>query len=188
MIIKDNVKNEIIINKSRFITYLYIVKNKDEFLNYLELLKNKYKDATHICYAYIINSNIKFSDDKEPNGSAGLPIYEVLKKNNLNYIACFVVRYFGGIKLGGSGLIRAYSNSVSLCLKKTDIIEYEEKVKIKFTISYPTNELIESFIKNSTILEKIFNDNITYIVTINKKELINLDKYKINYQILDNNL
>ena len=188
MVIKDNVVNEIVINKSRFITYLYKIKNKDEFNNYLELLQKKYKDATHICYAYIINSEIKFSDDKEPNGSAGLPIYEVLKQNNLNYIVCFVIRYFGGIKLGGSGLIRAYSNSTSLCLKKTDLIEYIPKYKIQFYIPYSKASIIEKIIDKDDILEKTFNDNIIYIVLVTQNNLIKFDKYQIPYTILEENI
>ena len=131
MIINSNVINEIIINKSKFITYLYKIKNKDDFFKYYNELKKTYKDATHICYAYIIDNEIKYSDDSEPSGSAGLPIYDVLKKNNLNYIACFVIRYFGGIKLGGSGLIRAYSNCASLALKRTTIVKLEKLYKLK---------------------------------------------------------
>ena len=179
MIIENNVKNEIIINKSRFITYLYKVFIKEEFINYYNKLKDEYKDATHICYAYIINNEIKFSDDKEPNGSAGLPIYNVLKNNNLNYIACFVIRYFGGIKLGGSGLVRAYSNSVSLCLKETKIIEYQEKIKITITIPYTKSSIIESIINKDNILEKKYLDDITYKVLITKEELDKLNNLQI---------
>ena len=179
MIIENNVKNEIIINKSRFITYLYKVFSKEEFINYYNKLKDEYKDATHICYAYIINNEIKFSDDKEPNGSAGLPIYNVLKNNNLNYIACFVIRYFGGIKLGGSGLVRAYSNSVSLCLKETKIIEYQEKIKITITIPYTKSSIIESIINKDNILEKKYLDDITYKVLITKEELDKLNNLQI---------
>ena len=183
MVIKNNEKNEIIINKSRFITYLYKINSKEEFVNILDNLKKEYKDATHICYAYIINSDIRFSDDKEPNGSAGLPIYNVLKNNNLNYIACFVIRYFGGIKLGGSGLVRAYSNSVSLCLKETEIIEYKEKVKVQITIPYSKNNLIENIINKEDILEKKYDDLVYYKVLIDKEDLKKLDEKKIEYII-----
>ena len=183
MIIKDNVKNEIIINKSKFITYLYKINNKEEFFNLLNNLKTIYKDATHICYCYIINSDIKFNDDKEPSGSAGLPIYEVLKKNNLNYIACFVIRYFGGIKLGGSGLIRAYSNSVSLCLKNTELIEYKKTFKIEINIPYSKTSIIENIINKDNIIEKYFNDSITYIILATNDELDKIKNYGINYII-----
>ncbi len=187
MIISSNVINEIIINKSRFITYLIKIKNKDEFLKHYDELKNKYKDATHICYAYQINNEIKYSDAKEPTGTAGLPIYNVLKQNNLNYIACFVIRYFGGIKLGGSGLTRAYSNSVSLALKKTSIIKLEKKYIIKIITNYQELNIIDKIIDNNSILEKEYHDFITYTVLINHDVLEKLDSFNINYQILENN-
>lgn len=183
MIIKNNVQNEIIINKSRFITYLYKINSKEEFINIFNKLKKEYKDATHICYAYIINSEIKFSDDKEPNGCAGLPIYNVLKNNNLNYIACFVIRYFGGVKLGGSGLVRAYSNSVSLCLKETEIIEYKEKIKIQIIVPYSKNNLVEQMIDKEDILEKIFDDFVYYTILITNDDIKKLDEKKLEYII-----
>ena len=78
-----------------------------------ELTKKEYKDSTHICYAYIINSSEKCSDDGEPNGTAGLPILNILKKNNLTNVLAIVIRYFGGIKLGAGGLLRAYSDAAN---------------------------------------------------------------------------
>ena len=95
-----NIENTITINKSKFITNLISVNNIDEINYNLNIIKNKYKDATHNCYAYIINNNKRFSDDNEPSGTAGLPILDCLEKNNLNYVLCIVTRYFGGIKLG----------------------------------------------------------------------------------------
>lgn len=187
MIIEDNVINEIEINKSKFITYIYKVKTLKEINEYLEKLKKDYKDATHICYAYKIDNTIKFNDDNEPVGTAGIPILEVLNKNNLNYVACFVIRYFGGIKLGSGGLIRAYSNSTSECLKKTKIKKLEKLFKIKLTISYQENKLLEKIIKNENIKEKDYQENITYILIINQNIKEKIDKLKINYKILDDN-
>ena len=187
MIINSNTINEIIINKSRFITYLYKVKTKDEVLNYYNELKNIYKDATHICYAYIIDNEIKYYDDAEPNGTAGMPIYNVLKQNNLNYIVCFVIRYFGGIKLGAGGLVRAYSNSASLCLKKTKIIKLEKLTKIKLTIDYQTLSTIENIINKDNILDKDYQDNITLTILVNKQELNNINSYNLKYEILEEN-
>ena len=187
MIISSNVINEIIINKSRFITYLYKIKDKNEFLNYYNELKNEYKDATHICYAYIINNEIKYSDANEPSGSAGLPIYNVLKINNLNYIACFVIRYFGGIKLGGSGLIRAYSNSTSLALNKTNIIKLEKLFKLEITTNYQELNTLINIINEDNIIEKKYQDNIILIVIINQDIKNKLDSYNINYKIIDDN-
>ena len=109
--IKFNIENEFIIKKSKFITKLYFVTSEIEIKNILDENKTEYKDATHICYAYILNNVERFNDDSEPSGTAGMPILNVLKNNNLNNVLCIVIRYFGGIKLGAGGLIRAYCSS-----------------------------------------------------------------------------
>lgn len=185
MIIENDIINEIIINKSKFITYLYKVKSIDEVNKYLNKLKEKYKDATHICYAYIIDNNQRFNDDFEPSGTAGMPILEVLKKNNLNYIACFVIRYFGGIKLGAGGLVRAYSNSCSQALKMTKLEKSQKKYKIKLTISYTDNNIFEKIITNKNILESSFQDNITYIILATELEKEKLDSSNFKYEIIE---
>lgn len=187
MIIDKNVINEIIINKSKFITYLYKVKTEDEINNYLNNLKKEYKDATHICYAYILPSKEKYDDNNEPTGTAGIPILDVLKKNNLNYIVCFVIRYFGGIKLGSGGLVRAYSNSCSLALKETNIKNFEKLFKIKLEIDYKDNKIIENLVDNNNVLDKEFNLKITYTILINEDKKEKLDSLNIDYQVLDDN-
>ncbi len=188
MIIENNVFNQIEINKSKFITYLYKVKTIDEVLKYLNELKKKYKDATHICFAYIIDNNIKFNDDAEPSGTAGVPILDVLKKNNLNYIVCFVIRYFGGIKLGSGGLIRAYSNSTSLCLAKTKIIPINKLLKIKLTVTYQENKLLNKLLNNRNILDITYNENITYLLLIDNSIKEKLDSYNLNYLIIEKDI
>ncbi len=188
MIIEDNTTNTIEINKSKFITYLYKVKSIKEVNDYLNNLKEKYKDATHICYSYIINGEIKYYDDGEPSGTGGIPILEVLKKNNLNYIVCFIVRYFGGIKLGASGLLRAYSNSTSLCLKKTKIKKLEKLIKIKFQITYKENKLLENFINKEKIIEKIYDNKVSYIIITNKDFLEKLENLNISYNIIEKDI
>ena len=105
--IQKEITSEIIINKSRFITILTNINDIDKVKEKLEEIKKKYKDATHYCYAYIINNHEKCSDNGEPSGTAGMPILNVLKQNDLTNILCVVIRYFGGIKLGAGGLIRA---------------------------------------------------------------------------------
>lgn len=187
MIISNNVKNEIVINKSRFITYLYKVKDENEIINYLNELKKEYKDATHICFAYILNEKEKYNDNNEPTGTAGMPILEVLKKNNLNYIVCFVIRYFGGIKLGSGGLVRAYSNSCSQALKLTNIIEFQKLYKIKLTISYQDNKILDKIITEENILNKEYNLDITYTLLVNKDIIDKLNSNNIKYIIEDDN-
>lgn len=111
--IKNDLNGELIVNKSRFITYVYKVNNVLEVNEKIDALKAKYKDATHYCYSYIIDNIKRFNDDKEPNHTAGMPILNVLESKNLNYVLAVVVRYFGGVKLGAGGLVRAYTNAVS---------------------------------------------------------------------------
>jgi len=104
------------ISKSKFYSYLYEIDKIDDFKTKLEALKKEHKKATHICYAYIIDDNgskEKAYDDGEPKGTAGMPILNVLKRKSLRNVAVFVVRYFGGVKLGAGGLVRAYTKSVS---------------------------------------------------------------------------
>lgn len=168
MTIENNCINELIINKSKFITYLYKINSKEDILKILTNLKQEYKDATHIVYAYILDNEVKYNDDNEPTGTSGFPILEVLKKNNLNHVICICIRYFGGIKLGAGGLIRAYSNSCSLAIKKTTIVALEEKYKIKITFSYDLTSKIDNLINQSNIIEKSYQDDITYYLIVNK--------------------
>lgn len=111
------IENEIIIKKSKFIAKLYKINNLNEIDNVINDLKKEYKKATHICYAYIINGQEKAVDDGEPSGTAGKPILNVLQKRKLNEILVVVIRYFGGIKLGAGGLVRAYTKSASEIIK-----------------------------------------------------------------------
>ena len=146
--IKNNAENILTINNSKFICNLYKVYSYDEVLKYLELTKKKYKDATRYCYGYTIDKNIKASDDNEPSGTAGTPIKEVLTKNNLNYILCIVTRYFGGIKLGASGLIRAYTKSLTLALKEDNIANIVKGTKMTITFPYNISKEIDYILKN----------------------------------------
>ena len=179
-IIKDDVY-ELEINKSRFITLLYRVKSIDDVKNKLSYVKDLYKDATHYCYAYIINDNKKSSDDGEPGGTAGVPIMEVLLKNDLNFVLCIVVRYFGGIKLGAGGLVRAYSKSVSNSLDEENIIELIPGYEIVFDCSYDNQKNIDYLLREFKV-EKEYLDIVKYIVFLPKDKISILDN--INYEII----
>lgn len=140
-LIKETYQNEIIINKSRFIAFLYRVNTLDEVEEILKSHRKKYYDATHNCYAYIIGENAliqKASDDGEPSKTAGFPILDVLIKNNLSNILCVVTRYFGGILLGSGGLVRAYSGSASEVLKKAQLFEIKKLLKLILFMDYST--------------------------------------------------
>ncbi len=105
------------IKKSKFVGYYYQVESIEEIEIILENLKKEHKKAKHSPYAYKINGQIKKSDDKEPSGTAGMPILNIIDRNDLNYALIVIVRYFGGIKLGAGGLLRAYSNTAKECIK-----------------------------------------------------------------------
>lgn len=184
--IKDNVKSEIIINKSKFITYIYKVKSIEEVESYMQNLKKEYKDATHICYSYIIDNTKRFNDDGEPGGTAGMPILNVLENNKLNYVFAAVVRYFGGIKLGAGGLVRAYTNSITTTLNETVLNEliYGSHVSIKF--NYDNSKQIDNILKNTTV-EKKYDDYVYYEFDTENKELINkLTNLVIDINVIDN--
>ena len=186
--IKESIENTIIIKKSKFITKLIKINNIDEVNKYLEETKKEFKASTHICYAYIVNGQEKCVDDGEPSGTAGLPILNILKKNNLTNVLAIVIRYFGGIKLGAGGLVRAYSNSVNDTLKLTEIIELEEGYLVELEFSYDQVKLVDYILNDKTIINKEYNDNIVYSFYLNKDELNfipELEKVAIHVSIKD---
>lgn len=181
--IKKFIKNEIEINKSRFITLLYVVHNKDEVVQYLDTTKNNYPDATHYCYAYIIDNLEKASDDGEPSKTAGAPILNVLKQKKLNHVLCIVVRYFGGVKLGAGGLVRAYSNSCSLALEKAEIASLVRGKRVRFSIDYNNIDTLNYLLQDEQIIYKEFSDKVIYEVLISSDRLASLGMFE--YDILD---
>lgn len=187
--IQKEITSEIIINKSRFITILTNINDIDKVKEKLEEIKKKYKDATHYCYAYIINNHEKCSDNGEPSGTAGMPILNVLKQNDLTNILCVVIRYFGGIKLGAGGLIRAYSTSASVALNKATITNIVNGYNITIEFSYNNLKQIDYLLKNIDI-KKDYQTNITYNFNITEtkfnqieNELTKLSKIKLKKQI-----
>lgn len=160
--IKNNVKNEIIINKSRFITYLYKVNNIFEVNNIINSLKKEYKDATHHCYAYILGNIKRANDDGEPSHTAGMPMLNVLESNDLDNILAVTIRYFGGIKLGAGGLVRAYTSSVTEALKETDIILLLKSYKAVIEFDYKDIDKINYILKDYKITYKEYDNNVIY--------------------------
>lgn len=183
--IDNDITNEIIIKNSKFICIIHKIYNIDDIDLYLKTVKDLYKDATHYCYAYIINDIKKFNDDGEPNGTAGSPIIQVLEKNNLNYVICIVIRYFGGIKLGAGGLIRAYSKSVVECLKLSNIKELIKGYNVDIIFNYNYINTVNYLLKECNILNKEFNDNITYNLNIDNN-LYNQLKNDSNIKVIIN--
>lgn len=172
--IKETSINEIVIQKSRFICIISKLDNKNDLDSILNNIKNTYKDATHYCYAYIINGNQKYNDDGEPSGTAGNPILNVLKFHNLNNLVAIVVRYFGGIKLGAGGLVRAYTKAVTECLKICDLEEEKEWITFKITVSYDNLKYIYKYIDEKYIKEKEFDNLITILVKMPHDEYLSI--------------
>ena len=130
---------EFVINKSRFIGYGCPCETEEEALAFLARIRQKHKDATHNCYAYIIGLNsgiMRYSDDGEPGGTAGVPIYEVLRKEGLTDVCCVVTRYFGGILLGAGGLVRAYTKGVKDAVDVAQIKCMAAAVRLAVTVDY----------------------------------------------------
>lgn len=115
----------LVINKSKFYAFVYPITSEEEAKEHINNLENRFADATHVCTAYLLSSPKveKANDDGEPSGTAGKPMLELLKKKGLDNVLLAVVRYFGGIKLGAGGLVRAYTNAGNLVLDKAQIVE-----------------------------------------------------------------
>lgn len=182
--IKETIENTLIIKNSRFITIIYNINDINDIDKYLKLVKDKYKDATHYCYAYILPNNIKCSDDGEPSGTAGKPILDVLTKHNLNFVLAIVVRYFGGIKLGAGGLIRAYSKCISTCLNNTELTKLILGKNIDIYFTYKDINDIDLLLTNCHINNKNYQDMISYNVNIPNNLLPILEN---KYQVKINN-
>lgn len=179
--IHDIIESEIVIDKSRFITTLYPVDNVDTINDLLTKIRKKYYDATHNCYAYIIdNGNIqKCSDDGEPSKTAGYPMLDVLKKNDMTNVLAVTTRYFGGIKLGAGGLVRAYSSSVSTALKDVTFFESKLLEIYQVDISYPDYSKNIDFWNNMMIKESSFSDSVSLKIAFYENDIIpSLDKIK----------
>ena len=183
--IKNEIENEIIIKNSKFITVLIPINDTKKINEIIDTLKIKYPKATHYCYAYVTKDHQKSSDDKEPSSTAGLPMLNVLLKNNIINVLAVTIRYFGGIKLGAGGLVRAYSKSVSNALEKSSIIELDNAITIEIKTSYESQKQLDYLLKNSNILSKEFKEEITYIATIPIHLEQELNAY--NYKILATN-
>ena len=143
-------KTERIINRSRFISQCFPVRSEDEALSRLNEVRKQYPDATHVCYAYRIgelSETTRFSDAGEPSGTAGMPILEVLKANELTYVLCTVTRYFGGILLGAGGLTRAYAKAAKDALDAAGKARMQPFSVLLLECPYPMFERIKLLIE-----------------------------------------
>lgn len=179
--ISSNITSELIIKNSRFITVLLKISSQDNISKIMEDIKKEYPKATHYCYAYITENTMKASDDGEPGGTAGMPMLNVLEKEKIINVLAITIRYFGGIKLGAGGLVRAYSKSVKNALNCTETINLELGYQVLITTSYDNQKNLDYLLKNYHIISKDYQEQIKYVVDIpeEKLDILNNHQYEI---------
>ena len=176
--LRKNAQKEIVIEKSTFIGTAQMVENEEQALEFIQAMKKKYYDATHNVYAYVLgdDNNIqRFSDDGEPSGTAGIPVLEVLKKNELRNICIVVTRYFGGIKLGKGGLVRAYGKGAVAALEASEIIWRRLYQVVEVNVDYTLLGMMQNQLKLAEYQIK----NIRY------DEMVHLEVYVLNSKTAD---
>lgn len=167
--VKGYGQTEIEIHKSRFIAYVERAEREEEAVAFIEQIKKKHWNASHNCSAYMVGENDqhqKADDDGEPSGTAGKPILEIIKKSELKDTVIVITRYFGGIKLGAGGLIRAYGKSASAGIKKASIVERQGHTRIAAEIDYNQLGMLENQLRQQGYIidDKQFADKITLVV------------------------
>ena len=174
------------IKKSRFICYAKRVYSEEEARDFITAIKKEHYKATHNCSAFILGerSEIKrTSDDGEPSGTAGVPMLGVLENHNLTNVCVVVTRYFGGIKLGVGGLIRAYAGSVALAVKEIGIIEIKEQAGITIQMSYAQYQEYSNFLKEHHLMEldTNFTDQVDTMIYVDKEEKENIKSALVEF-------
>ena len=160
-----------VIEKSRFITTSAHVEGEEQAKAFVASVAKRYADATHNCYAYICDAAgnfLRFCDDGEPQGTAGMPMLEVLKAKKLVQTAVVVTRYFGGIKLGAGGLVRAYSGSVALNLQQAKLVCYAQCAQAEYTVDYALADIARRYISQSdcTLTDTRYESGVTFVVAV----------------------
>ena len=164
--IAKSVQSEINVKKSQFICHLFPTKNKKESKEIILKVNEQYNDATHNCTAYIVSDGEGFDDDGEPGGTAGKPMINVLRKNELHNVTAVVTRYFGGIKLGAGGLVRAYSKSVLEAINEAEILEVELYDVYTLVFEFSDIKLADGEVRNNNleVVNKEYSDKVSYDV------------------------
>lgn len=176
--------------KSKFIGYIKPVSTKEEAEKFIDMIKVKHKDATHNCSAYKVTDNgqeyFKVDDDGEPKGTAGKPMGDIITYMEAENLAVVATRYFGGIKLGAGGLVRAYAKTAKLAIQEAGIVDYVKKTNFLLDFGYEKTAEVEQIIyKNGDeILEKGYHDRVTYKVSLSDESIKEL-KEKKDITIID---
>lgn len=173
--------HEIVIQRSRFICTLKRIDGFDDALSFVKSVKKKYSDATHNCYAFISNAagtEQRFSDDGEPQGTAGQPMLEVLKKKGIFMTASVVTRYFGGVKLGAGGLVSAYTRAVAETVENAKIVKNVVGVSLEIKCGYEMYNALLQALKDKVFatLSTDFADNVKMTIAVPKEDADNIEK------------
>ncbi len=168
-------RDEIIINKSRFIGTAAPVESEEQAVEFIEKIKKEFKDASHNCYAYVIGENKgiqRYSDDGEPSGTAGMPILNVINQENIVNAAVVVTRYFGGVLLGAGGLVRAYTKGCKIGLESGIIVEKNLYYDVSFDLDYTLlGKMDNELLLNSFIVkDKMYSDRVDFKLIVKEDE------------------
>lgn len=163
------------IKKSRFICHIKRVTTEEEARNFIQAVKKEHYKATHNCSAFILGERSEMkrsSDDGEPSGTAGVPMLGVLENHQLTNVCAVVTRYFGGIKLGAGGLIRAYAGSVALAIKEIGSVHIKEQLGLRLTLSYSQYQELPNFLKAKQLQEQdtAFTDQVQTTIFVDKDD------------------
>ncbi|MBF0710052.1 MULTISPECIES: YigZ family protein [unclassified Gemella] len=193
--IKNNISTSFIEKKSKFITHLIRITDEDDAKNFIKNMKKEHYNASHVCFAFALGDNneiCRINDDGEPSGTAGAPMLDCIIKNNLRNVCAVVIRYYGGIKLGTGGLVRAYTHGLIEAIKNASLVERKNAIEIKFEIDYHLNGKIEYEIaKTPYIVNNIsYTDKIAYDVYVMKENEENFLQWiqeitSDNFKIID---
>lgn len=182
--IKKSVRIEFEERKSKFIGYAKPISTKIEAEEFINMIREMHPDATHNCTVYRVIDNgqeyFKADDDGEPGGTAGKPMGEILTYMDVNNVVVVATRYFGGIKLGAGGLVRNYAKTAKLAVLEGEIIEFIERKEYLLDFSYEKISEIESLLiaGNDELLNKDFNERVTYRVKVSKETFEKLNEMK----------
>lgn len=167
------VHSELDIRKSRFIGVVLPVEDRDEAMRHLQRLREEHRGAAHVCWALLAGGQSGMSDDGEPSGTAGRPILEVLRHHELDGVLAAVVRYYGGIKLGAGGLVRAYTDAIAVALKDAQRIERVASADMSVEVEYADEARVRRWFTQQqyTLVQGTHGDAVTLVIRLPANEL-----------------
>ncbi|AUD62386.1 YigZ family protein [Tenericutes bacterium MO-XQ] len=187
--IKEIITHQIVIDKSIFIGILFPLDDPSNIKDLIEEAKMMFPKANHYCSASLYGEGLEHatsSDDGEPQRTAGIPILEVLKHNNITNVLCVVVRYFGGIKLGAGGLIRAYAKATSEVLKTATFYEKKEMEGYKITFDYALISKVDHILEDISIIkDKVYLEDVSYQIYFKEKDISVFDEIKHQFKSIE---